>query len=230
MPYALAAQTRTAEGRRAKHVHDDGMIPAVVYGKGVEPRSIQVKRAEFRQIYRAAGMSSLIDLKLGEDATFKTVIKEVQVDKISLEPYHIDFHQLRLDEVMTAEVPLKFIGESKAVKEFAGTLVKSMDSVEVECLPADLPHEIEVDLSVLATFDDSINVASLKLPKGVKVTNEELATIATVVAPMTEDQIKALDAASAAVDVTAIKTEAEEKKEADAAKKAEEDAAAAAAK
>ena len=225
MIHALAAQTRESMGRRAKHVHDNGMIPAVVYGKGVEPRPIQVSRSEFRQVFRAAGMSSLIDLTVGSDKVFKAVVKDLQVDPISLEPYHIDFHQIRMDEEMTAEVPLKFIGESKAVKEFAGTLVKSLDSVTVKCLPADLPHEIEVDLSVLATFDDHINVGSLKLPNGVKVSDDVNATIATVVAPLTEEQLKAMEAEST-VDVSTIKTEAEEKKEAEAAKKAEEEAAA----
>jgi large subunit ribosomal protein L25 len=224
MSIALAAKPRTATGRRAKHVQDHGNIPAVVYGKGVGTKIIEVNRAEFRQVYRKAGTSSLIDLTIEGGDMAKAVVKEVQVDPISLEPYHIDFHQIRMDEVMTAEIPLNFVGESKAVKEFAGTLVKSMDSVEVTCLPADLPHEIEVDLSVLATFEDSITVGSLKLPKGVEITNDPLATIATVTPPLTDEQMKAMEASSA-VDVTAIKTEAEEKKEAEAAKKAEEAAA-----
>ncbi len=229
MSYALTAVKRTATGRRAKHVHDDGNIPGVVYGSGAEAGSIQVSRAEFRKVYRAAGMSSLIDLAVEGAAPVKAVIKDVQVNPISLEPYHIDFHQVRMDREMEAEVPLKFVGESLAVKGLAGTLVRPLDALHVHCLPADLPHEIEVDISVLNTFDDSITVADLKLPKGVTVEEEPTALVANVAAPLTEEQLKKMDEEGAAGgDVTAIKTEAEEKKAAEDAKKAEEEAAAAA--
>lgn len=225
MPIALTATRRTQLGRRAKHTLDQGLIPAVVYGHGVPSVSIQIGQADFRKVYREAGTSSLIDLSIDGGTSAKTVVKEVQVNPITLEPAHVDFHQIRMDEMMKAEVPLVFVGESKAVKEFAGTLVKSMDSVEVECLPADLPHAIEVDLSALATFDDLINVSSLKLPKGVTLTDDPHATIATVTAPMTDEQLKKLEEESGVGDVAAIKTEAEEKKEAEAAKAAEEEAA-----
>lgn len=225
MSYALTAVNRSATGRRAKHVHDEGSIPAVVYGVGVEASNIQVSRADFRKVYRTAGMSSLIDLHIDGGASVKAIIKDVQVNPISLEPYHIDFHQLRMDEEMVAEVPLKIIGESMAVKSLAGTLVRPLDALHVRCLPANLPHEIEVDISVLSSFADSITVGSLKLPTGVIVEEDVNALVATVVPPLTEDQMKKMDEAGSTLDVSAIKTEAEEKKAAEAAKKAEEEAA-----
>ena len=142
-----------------------------------------------------------------------------------MDPYHIDFRQIRMDQPITVEVPLKFVGESKAVKELAGTPVFAMDTLEVKCLPANLPHEIEVDMSLITSFEDNITIGSLKLPTGVEALQDPEAVIANVSRPLTEDELKALEAASAPVDVTAIKTEAEEKKDAEAAKEAEEAAA-----
>lgn len=223
MSHALVAQTRTETGRRAKNVLAEGMIPAVIYGHGTEPQAIKVNQSEFRKVYRSAGMSSLIDLTIGSN-TVKAVVKEMQVDRVQMTPAHIDFHQVRMDEEMTADIPLKFVGESAAVKVLAGTLVTNADSIEVSCLPVNLPHEIEVDLSILATFDDAITIGSLKLPAGVSATHDASSVIATVAAPLTEEQLKKLEESEVG-DVTAIKTEAEEKKAAEAAKKAEEEAA-----
>jgi large subunit ribosomal protein L25 len=115
MSHALAAQTRTETGRRAKNVLAEGMIPAVIYGHGTEPQAIKVNQSEFRKVYRSAGMSSLIDLTIGSN-TVKAVVKEMQVDRVQMTPAHIDFHQVRMDEEMTADIPLKFVGESAACR------------------------------------------------------------------------------------------------------------------
>ncbi len=221
MNYALKAVSRTSLGNRAKTVMEDGAIPAVIYGHGVEPRSVQVTATDFRKVFKAAGSSSLVDLDVDGGQAFKVVIKEVQVNPVTMIPTHIDFHQMRMDEEMTAEVPLTFTGESAAVKQAAGTLIESMDSVTVRCLPGDLPHEIIVDISVLKTFDDSISVSDLAVPKGVTIEDDGNQTVATVAAPLTEEQLKKLEEGEAH-DVTAIKTEAEEKKAAEDAKAAEE--------
>ena len=228
MSYSITAATRTATGRRAKHVHDTGNVPAVVYGPGIAPISVQVGRSDFRKVYRAAGRSSLIDLALDASSPVKVLIQEVQVNPISMEPYHVDFRQIRMDEELEIEVAIKFIGESLAVKSLAGTLVHPITEIKVKCLPANLPHEIEVDLSVLKTFEDTITIGSLKMPAGVTVIDEASTTVATVVPPLTEEQLKKMEDDAKAMDVTAVKTEAEEKKAADAAKVAEEAAAAAA--
>jgi large subunit ribosomal protein L25 len=222
MPYTLTAQTRTALAKRSKDIEKTGHIPAVMYGHGVESKTIQIGRSEFSKVYKAAGTSSLIDVTLDGGSPVKVLIQEVQVNPISLEPAHVDFNQLRMDEEVTVDVSLSFVGESAAVKSLAGTLVTAMDTVSVKCLPANLPHEIVVDLSALATFEDAITLGSLKIPSGVEFLDDAETVIATVQRPLTEDELKKLEEASAPVDVTAIKTEAEEKKEAEDAKAAEE--------
>lgn len=224
MPYAITATKRTALGRQAKTTLVSGQVPAVVYGHGLEPRPIQIARGDFRKLYRAAGTSSLIDLTIEGEASVKALIQEVQVHPTLMEPAHVDFHQIRMDEKVTVEVPLRIVGESRAVKELAGTLMVSMDEIEVQCLPGDLPHEIVVDISTIESFDQHITIDSLPVLPGVKFLKDGTLVVASVSRPLTEDELKKLEASDVA-DVTAIKTEAEEKKAAEAAKKAEEEAA-----
>lgn len=226
MIYALSAKTRTSMGKRSKDELADMRVPAVMYGAGVTNQAVSVPRSEFLKVFKQAGYSSLVDISVGEALPVKAVIKEVQVHPLSMEPIHIDFHQVRMDQEMEAMIPLKFIGESNAVKADAGTLIKSLDEVEVRCLPANLPHELEIDLSALVTFEDSISVADIKLPSGVELVTDPKLTIVTVSRPLTEDELKKLEEKQVG-DVSVVKTEADEKKAADEAKKAEEATAAA---
>jgi large subunit ribosomal protein L25 len=224
MKYEITAETRTNIGRRSKDELKKMRIPAAMYGKGVPSQVITLPKSAFVKMYAAAGFSSLVDIAVDGKSPVKAVIKEIQLHPLTNEIVHADFHQIRMDEKMTVRIPLVFIGESIAVKGLGGTLIKSMDEVEVSCLPADLPHEITIDLSTLATFEDSITVSSLKLSKGVEILSDEDATIATVARPMTEDELKKLDEPVVA-DLSAIKSEADLKKEEAAKKEAEEKAA-----
>lgn len=223
MIYPLSATKRTNAGRRAKDELKQARIPAVVYGQGVETQLIGLPKTEFARVYAAAGRSSLIDLSVEGAAAVKVVVKSVQVDPVTMGAIHVDLHQVRMDKEITARIPLVFAGESAAVKVHAGTLVKSMDSLVVHCLPADLPHEITVDLSKLATFEDSVTVGSLELPKGVRTEADVHATIATVAAPLTEEQLKKLEESSVG-DVTAVKSDVDEKRATKEAAAAEADA------
>lgn len=219
----LEASARTALGRRAKTVTKENLIPAVMYGHGVENRTISVPFQTFRKVFAQAGTSSLVDIVVDGSTPVKAIIKDVQVNPLTMSPIHIDFHQVNMKEKMTANVPLSFTGDSIAVKALGGTLVKSLDHIEVECLPSDLPHEIVVDISQLQTFDDKITVGSLQLPKGVEVTNEVEAMIAFVEAPLSEEELKKLEESQLG-DVTAVKSEADIKKEAQAAAETEANA------
>jgi large subunit ribosomal protein L25 len=220
MNYSITAQSRSKMGKRSKDELKDMRVPAVMYGSGVDAKSISVGRSEFVKTYKAAGHSSLVDVTVDSAAPVKAVIKEIQVNPITMEPRHIDFHQVRMDQEMEAAIPLKFVGESNAVKADAGTLIKSLDEINVRCLPGDLPHEIEVDLSVLKTFEDIISVGSITPPKGVEFLDDATLTIATVARPLTEDELKKLEESQVG-DVTAVKSEADLKKAAEEAAAAE---------
>lgn len=229
MTFSLTATTRAATGKRVKDVRNAGSVPAVVYGHGTEPTALTLGASEFLKLYRTAGSSSLIDLSIDGGTPVKVLIQEVQPHHLTMKPHHVDFRQINMKEELEVEVPLAFVNEAPAVKELAGTLVHAYDAVLVKCLPSDLPHEITVDLSALKTFDDVITVANLVLPKGVTVLLDAETSLISVSAPLTDEQLKKMEEEGAG-DVTAVKTEAEEKKAEEEAKAAEEAAAAEASK
>jgi large subunit ribosomal protein L25 len=224
MTFTLTAAARTDLGKRVKNIRNAGQLPAVMYGHGIEPKALSLGVSEFQKLYRAAGSSSLIDLSVDGAAPVKTLIQDVQVHPLTLKPFHVDLRQINMSEELEVEVPLVFTGDAPAVKELAGTLVHAYDAVLVKCLPSDLPHQIDVDLSVLKGFDDVITVANLVVPKGVTVMLDPTVSLASVSAPLTEEQLKKMEEEGAG-DVTAVKTEAEEKKAEEEAKAAEEAAA-----
>ncbi len=224
MNYAITAKARTNMGRRSKDSLKEMRVSGIMYGSGVTPQPISVGRSEFLKVYKSAGHSSLVDVTVDSASPVKAVIKELQYNVVTMDPIHIDFHQVRMDQAMEAAIPLVFVGESAAVKTDGGTLIKSLDEIQVRCLPADLPHAIEIDLSVLKTFEDLINVGSITPPKGVEFLDDATLTIATVSRPLTEDELKKLEENQVG-DVTAVKSEADIKKAAEEAKVAAEAAA-----
>ncbi len=207
--YTLSATPRSTP--RAKDELKKLRIPAILYGQGVTPQSLSLPKTEFSRVRAAAGSSSLVDVTIEGGATVKAIIKAAQVDPRTMDVIHVDLHQVRMDQELTVEVALKFVNEAPAVKILGGTLMKSIDSVTVTCLPQNLPHELEIDLAKLVTFDDMITVASLTLPAGVTIEGDQTLMIAKVSAPLTEDELKKLEE-SAVGDVTAVKSEAEEKR------------------
>lgn len=209
---------------KAKKLRAQGLIPAVLYGHGTENHHVAVPYNVFTKAFKAAGESTLLDLELEGDGTVKALVKDWQVEPLSNRYTHVDFYQVNLKEKLKVEIALNFVGESPAVKEQGGSLVKNMDSLRVECLPTDLVHSIDVDVSTLKAFEQMIHVNDLKLPPGIEVLEDANAVVVLVEAPMTEEQLKALENAAPA-DVTAIKTEAEEKKAAEEAAKSAEAAA-----
>lgn len=223
MPTILQAQLRQKKEAGTQE-NPNVTLKAIVYGHGLPSRSIQVATGDFLKLFREVKHSSLFDLVIGSESPVKVLVGEVQVNPVNMHPVHIDFRQIRMDETVKISVPLVFTGESAAIKALGGTLIKSLDELEVECLPGNLPKEIVVDLSKLQTFEDMITVGSLVLPQGVKATHAPEDAVATVEAPLTEDEIKKMEAAEVG-DVTAVKTEAEEKKEKEATAEAEEAAA-----
>lgn len=212
MSYSLVVTKRTEKGDQTRM---GGKIPAVVYGKGGEPVSIAIEHGPFIKLFRAAGSSSLIDLSIGAENAGKVLVQDVQRDPVSDEIIHVDLRRIDMNKSMTAMVQLSFIGESPILKEAGGTLVTSLQEVEVECLPKDLVSRIEVDISVLKTFDDSVAVKDLVVPVGIKIISPEQTTLVVKAAPaMTEEEMKALEeAGKAPVDLSAIESAGKKKEE-----------------
>lgn len=223
---AIKLALKTRDGKtKPKKLRQKSLVPAVIYGHGTENKNVMADYNSFAKAFKAAGESTLLDLEVEGDGTVKALVKDWQVDPISNRYTHVDFYQVNLKEKLKTEIALNFVGESSAVKEQGGSLIKTLDSILVECLPTDLVHAIDVDVTVMKAFGDMISVKDLKIPEGIHVLENPDETIAKIEAPMTEEQLKALETPTVA-DVTAIKTEAEEKKAAEEAAKAAEAAAA----
>lgn len=192
MTFALSVSKR--EKNNADSVRAQGLVPGVVYGPDREPAPISVDYVTFNRLYNEAGESQLIDLAIeGEKEPVKVLIQDVQYDPIKTRITHVDFRQIRMGVEMHAAIELEFMGEAPAVKELGGTLVKTLDTVNVKCLPRDLVGSVQVDLSVLKTFDEAIHIKDLILPTGITVTDNPDTMIAKVAPPLTEDELKAME-------------------------------------
>lgn len=210
----LTAETRT-EGTISRDVRANSLIPAVLYGHDVPVVNIAVPLAAFDKLYRAGGSeSTIIDLQVGDEPSSRSVlIKDVQFDHVSEKYLHIDFYQVKSDEKLKTMVPLKFIGESLAVKDSDGILITNKDEVEVECFPKDLPREIEVDISQLINLNDSITVKDIVVPHGVEILNDVEESVMVVTEPAAEEkevEVVSEAEAVAAVEATKEKSETEE--------------------
>jgi large subunit ribosomal protein L25 len=190
----LKADKRTDLGKKNKLLRDQGKIPAVVYGRGVPAQSLILESKAIEKVYRTAGGNKIVALKVGDGRVRNVLIHDVQHGRKYGELTHLDFYIVRMDELLTAEVPLRFIGEANAVYQDEGSLIKNLETVEVECLPGDLPESFEVDISVLEDFEKTITLADLSIPKGVKLVEEDMSTvIAKVEPPRSDAEMEALD-------------------------------------
>jgi large subunit ribosomal protein L25 len=177
-----------AQPRVKKEKLDHKTIAAVVYGSSIESKSIKLDKVEFEKVYEEVGESSLIDLALNDDKIVKVIVKQVQKHPFKNLIYNVDLHQVDMNQKITTEIPLEFVGESRAKKEEGALIMKNLNAVEVECLPADLVNYIEVDLSSLNEFGDSIHVKDLKVPSGMEILEEDEGVVVSAIEPKEEEE------------------------------------------
>ena len=158
------AQRRTVLGKKVAQLRREGRVPGIVYGPVVkETVPVSVDRREFARFYQAHGHSTLFDLRW-EDGKESVLIREVQIDPIRREPLHVDFFAPNLRRPVRAMVPLvlhNVVNTSEAI------LTEARTEIEVEALPAQIPSQIDVDVSGLERAGDAIRVGDLTLPEGV---------------------------------------------------------------
>lgn len=185
-------------------------IAAVLYGKGITNQSLKLKKVDFEKIFLVSGESNLINLDFGQGAV-KVLVKDTQRDVLKNTFSHVDFYQVNMKEKINTEIPLHFVGESKAVKELGGMLMREIHELEVECLPSDLVDHIDINISGLNTFDDVITIADIVLPTGFRlIHNHPEDVIVMVVEPKVEvEEVKPVEA----VPVAAAPAGADVKKE-----------------
>ncbi|MEI6481607.1 MAG: 50S ribosomal protein L25, partial [Candidatus Saccharibacteria bacterium] len=189
----ISAVSRTEQGKKLKELRSAGKVPGVVYGREVENKLIALDDLTFKRTFHSAGHSSLITLEIEGSEPVQVLIADVQTDHLG-RILHADFHQVKMDEIVKADVPIRLIGEAPGVFNMGGTLVQPLEELEVEALPGDLPQSIEVDISGLVAFEDSITVADIKLSDKVAVLTDEHELVCRIEAPRSDEEMAALEA------------------------------------
>ncbi len=193
--YTLTAEPRELVGKGVKKLRGQGLVPVVVYGHDQKSVPLSLNSRELERVYAAAGSSRLVGLKIGEGRARNVLIHDVQLSGTLGNILHADLYLVRMNEEITTEIPLHFVGETPLVYQQEGTLLRNIELVEVRCLPGNLPETIEVDISNLQEFEQAITLAELKLPKGVELTAEDLdQVIVKVEAPRSDEELAELDA------------------------------------
>jgi len=219
--HQVKATTRTVVGRKVKKIRKDGLLPATVYGKAFDSLSIQFNLAEVEKLFSDIGESTLVEVVLDEKEKLPVLFRNPQYHPIIGDLIHIDCYKVNLKEKISTMVPLEFVGESQSVKD-GNTLVTVTDEIEIEALPADLPENIEVDLSVLDNLEATITVADLKIDTSVlTVLTDAEQLIAKTEEPRAEEEVAPVEEA-APVDVPAMNQKTEEEKAAAEKAKAED--------
>jgi large subunit ribosomal protein L25 len=165
----VKASNRELLGKKVKQLRREGMIPAVLYGHGIEPAAIKIEARSLTSAMKAARGNRLIEIQIGKDGLHTVLVKDIQHDVITQKILHVDFYEVIMTEKITAEIPITMTGESPVLRRGEGMLLTELSSVTVECLPGDLPEEIEVDMSGLEEIGQSIFIGDLRLADDVKV-------------------------------------------------------------
>jgi large subunit ribosomal protein L25 len=182
---ALEARPRSERGKNAiRRLRARGLVPVTVYGGGQESVSTTIVKREFTALMRAHGRNMIISLNV--DGNFTPVkIAEMQLDPVRGSLIHMDLLRISLTEKSKFEVPVRVVGESDGVKNFGGIVDQPKHSLEVRCLPTDVPESIEVDITNLGV-GDNLKVADLKLDEKIEVLADSETVIVTIVPPRVE--------------------------------------------
>ena len=201
----LKVEKRTHIGK-LESLRKSGLLPAVFYGHKKDSTPIQIKKSDFIKAWKMAGESTVIKLNNGPES-MEALIHSVDLDPLTSEPRHADFYVFEKGHKVEISIPLEFEGVSIAVKDLAGILTKVMYEIKIKAEPANLPHEIKVDISKLETLDSQILAKDIELPKGVELMENPDEVVASIsIAREEKEEV-------APIDLTQIEVEKKGKKE-----------------
>jgi len=201
----LDAQLREGTGRaKVKDLKEAGFLPAVVYSQGKDALPIKISRGTLLKLMHQHRLESIIiNLKIKDDKLENNglasnsqshkkakarpcLVKEIQHNPVSEEIIHVDFNEISLTEAIKVNVPIETKGDAAGVKQEGGSLEHLLWEIEVECLPTNIPKNVQVDINALK-MGEAIYVKDIILPQGIKVLNDPTAIVLHVIAPMKEE-------------------------------------------
>ena len=187
----IPAEKRTVTGKQVKALRREGKLPAVIYGRHIDPISIVLEAHSASRTLAKASSSTLVNIEL-DGKQYPTLVREKQLDFIRNSLIHVDFMAVSMTEKITASVGIHITGESPAVKEFGAILVTGLTELEVECLATDLPERFTVDVSGLAEISSGMYVRDVVPPANVEILDDpdEMIVVATAMAAEEEEEVE----------------------------------------
>ena len=177
----LKVASREILGKKVKHLRRQGITPVHVFGHGIESLALQCDTRELERVLSQAGQTRLINLKLGKEKKPRiVVVREFDRDWRKGGLVHVDFYQVKMEEKIRLEVPVVLLGEAPALKSKTNMLDHELGTFTVECLPAQIPDSIEVDISTLTELDQAIRVKDITLDKDITVLNNPDLVVAKI--------------------------------------------------
>jgi large subunit ribosomal protein L25 len=184
----LKAEKRQLVGKKVRHLRQAGYVPGVLYGHNIDPISLKIEGRVLDPVLQVAGTNRLITLTIdGVREPKRVLVRDLQRDVITHAMLHIDLYEVIMTERITAEVPVVLRGESAVVRAGEGLLFEGLDSIEIECLPGDLPPQIEVDISGLAAIDDTILIRDLKVSEAIEILADAEEVVVKILPPEREE-------------------------------------------
>lgn len=178
---ALAVQNRDTS-LTLSALRTSGTVPCVVYGNNITNTSIQCAHNLLYKTFEKAGENTVVHLDI-DGKKVPVLFHVIDFHPVTEKIIHVDFYAVNMKQKTEAAIPLRFINESPAVKDLSGVLITIVDHVNVKALPADLPHDIEIDISKLVTFEDSIHISDVHVDAKVEILDDPELMIVNVQAP-----------------------------------------------
>jgi len=209
MEAVLEAQTRDSFGKNeARRTRREGRVPAVLYGgDGSQATPIAVApKPLLRILHSESGQNTLIQLKLAGAGDTRVLVKDFQLDPITREILHADFYRIAMDKVLRVTIPIVVHGEAPGVKQQSGVLEHIRREIEIECLPADIPEHIDIDVSNLM-LHQGVRVRDIAANPKWKAVSDADMMLVHVIMPKAEEAPAAADATAAAATATPAEPE-----------------------
>ena len=208
--FTVEAQPREVEGKKVRALRRQGIIPANLFGRGRDSRSVQVTALEVKRILAKHAGTRILNLRVN-GASDTVLIRHIQREPKSGAIQHIDFMHVDMKEKMHAKVLVTLVGDAPAIKAHSGVLLHVLDAVEVECLPADLPEGLELDVTGMEELDSTLHVRDLTAPKGVQILSDADEVVAKIEKPrILVEEAPAVEAEAPAEETPAEGASAEE--------------------
>ena len=208
---SISVEPRKILGKKVKTLRSEGILPVNLFGKDIKSKTLQVQEKDFRLLFKTAGETGVVEVKLKSE-TYPALIHNVQRNPVTDKIIHVDFHKVNLKEKISTHVPIKLVGEAPAEKTGVGLLLQTINEIEVESLPGDIPSQIEIDASKLEEVGQTVHVKDLNINTDkVEVKNNPDDVVVSVQTAEMKEEV--VEEAPAPEEVEAIAEKGEEEAE-----------------